>query len=153
MEPITTSAFTMGVLSGIVANYGTDLISAIFKPALKLEPELQKSLDNAQTLNDIEDIFTRAIGVIDASAASGELTINGAFLDAVKGIRFNHADGTVNIGNTSIKSEVLVTGGGANATGRTHITENTTMSSKGTSISLGNGCSIVMTGGASIHQS
>lgn len=153
MEPITTSAFAMGVLSGIVANYGTDFISSIFKSAVELDPELQESLDNAQSLTDIENIFSRAVGVIDANAADGDISVDGALLEAAKGIRFDHANGTVNIGNTSIKSEVLVTGGGTNATGETQITENTVMSSKGISISLGKGCSITMTGGASIRQS
>lgn len=153
MEPITTSVFAMGVFSGIIANYGTDVISKLVKSAVEIKPELQSSLDNAQSLSDIEKIFEEAVGVIDANAGTGTLALSGADLEAVKGIRFDHSGGFVTIGDTKIKSSVLVTGGGAGATGQTHITGNTSLSSHGTSIKVGAGCSIKITGGATIKQS
>ena len=101
---------------------------------------------------DVELVFKEAIGVIDANADKGNITVDGGLLEALRGIRFDHAHGTVNISNTEVKSEVLVTGGSASSTGTTTIKDNTILKTKGTSISVGNGCSITMTGGATITQ-
>ena len=151
MDPITTSIVT-GIASGIFANFSTDAVKHFFTSAVSIKPDLVEKLQSAKTPYDIEKIFHEAIDVIDAAAGSGDITIDGGLLEAVRGIRFDHAHGTVNIAGTTIKSEVLVTGGSSSATGKTVIGGNTQMNSQGTSIKLGEGCSIVMTGGASIKQ-
>ncbi len=151
MDPITTSIIT-GIASGMLANFSTDAVKHFFTAAFSVKPELEEKLKLANTSSDIEAIFREATGVIDAVAGAGNITIDGALLEAMRGIRFDHAHGTVNIAGTTIKSQVLVTGGSASATGKTVIGGNTEMKSQGTSIQLGEGCSIVMTGGASIKQ-
>ena len=151
MEPITTTIVT-SIATGILANFSTDAVKKFFNTAFLIKPELEQELKTARTSNDIEAIFKEAVDVIDASASSGEIRVNGAILEALRGIRFDHEHGTVNISGTRISSKVLVTGGGRNATGKTTIGENTEMKSQGTSIQVGQGCSIVMTGGATIRQ-
>jgi hypothetical protein len=51
-----------------------------------------------------------------------------------------------------IDAPVLVTGGGANATGKTVVEGNTALISAGTSIRVGSGASITLTGDATITQ-
>ena len=151
MDPITTSIVT-GIASGILANFSTDAVKQLFSVAFSAKPELENKLKAAKSTTDIESIFQEAVGVIDANADQGEITIDGGLLEALRGIRFDHAHGKVNIAGTTVSSQVLVTGGAAGSTGQTVIGENTEMKSQGTSIQLGKGCSIVMTGGSSIKQ-
>jgi hypothetical protein len=151
MDPITLSIVT-GIASGILANFSTDAVKHFFTSAFVIKPELEDKLKAASTSSEIEEIFREAVGVIDAAAGTGNISIDGGLLEAIRGIRFDHAHGTVNIAGTTIKSQVLVTGGSASASGKTVIGGNTEMKSQGTSIQLGEGCSIVMTGGASIKQ-
>lgn len=151
MEPITATIVT-SIATGILANFSTDAVKKFFNTAFTIKPELEQRLKEAKTSTDIEAIFKEAVDVIDANASSGEINVNGAILEALRGIRFDHAHGTVSINNTKISSKVLVTGGKGAATGRTTIGGNTEMKSQGTSIQVGQGCSIVMTGGATITQ-
>lgn len=151
MDPITTSIVT-GIASGILANFSTDGVKHFFTSVFSVKPELEKKLKSASTSSDVEEIFREAVGVIDAVVDTGNIKIDGGLLEAIRGIRFDHAHGTVNIAGTTIKSQVLVTGGSASATGKTVIGGNTEMKSQGTSIQLGEGCSIVMTGGSTIKQ-
>lgn len=147
MDPITTS-----VLTSIFANFATDAVKHLFSEAFKARPELQKKLEAAESSYDFEAVFREITGVIDVNAASGAISIDGALLEALRGIRFDHGHGTVHIAGTTLNASVLVTGGGSNSSGKTVIGENTLMKSGGTSISVGTGCSIVMTGGAQIRQ-
>ena len=151
MDSITLSILT-GISSGILANFSTDAIKHLFEQVFKLKPDLEEQLKNAKSSVDIEAIFQEAVGVIDANAANGHIVVDGGLLEALRGIRFDHAHGTVTISGTQIKSDVLQTGGSASSTGKTIIKDNTTMKSKGTSISIGKGASITMTGGATITQ-
>ena len=151
MEPITTTIIT-DIASGILANFSTDAVKHFFTSAFSVKPELENKLQSAKTNTDIEAIFREAVGVIDATAGNGDITIDGALLEALRGIRFDHAHGTVNISGATISSQVLVTGGSSASTGKTVIGGNTEMKSQGTKIKVGNGCSIEMTGGASIKQ-
>jgi hypothetical protein len=151
MDPITLSIIT-GIASGILANFSTDAVKHLFTSAIAVKPELETKIKAVKTSADVEAIFKEAVGVIDAYADQGNITIDGGLLEALRGIRFDHAHGTVKIAGTTIKSEVLVTGGSAGSSGQTVIGGNTSMKSKGTSIELGEGCSITMTGGASITQ-
>jgi hypothetical protein len=151
MDPITTSIVT-GIASGMLANFSTDAVKHFFFEAIKAKPELEARLKSASHPAEIETIFRDAVGVIDASAAHGEIKIDGSLLRALRGIRFDHAHGTVTIAGTTVNSHVLVTGGSSGATGRTVIGGNTSMNSHGTSMEVGNNCSIVITGGASIRQ-
>lgn len=151
VDPITTSVVT-GIASGMLANFSTDAVKQFFSQVFKEKPELEERLIIAKTSDDIEALFKEAVALIDANATTGHINVDGGLLQALRGIRFDHAHGTVSIAGTSISSPVLVTGGGNYASGKTVIGGNTVMKSDGTSIYVGNGCSIVMTGGARIKQ-
>jgi hypothetical protein len=99
-----------------------------------------------------EKVFQEATGVLIAEADRGAIQIDGAILASLRGMKFDHQNGEIKIGNSSLSSKVLVTGGSAGSTGQTTIGENTTLRSRGTAIELGKGASIVMTGGAKIVQ-
>ena len=89
MDPITTSILT-GLASGILTNFSTDIIRDFFSDVFNLEPELENELISAKTSSEIEEVFRKAVGVIDANANNSTINVNGAFLTALRGIRFNH---------------------------------------------------------------
>jgi len=151
MDP-TTAFILTSIASGILGNFSTDAVKAFFSAAFTIKPELEDRLRSAQSSVDFEAIFREAVGVIDANAGSGKIHIDGGLLQAIRGIRFDHQHGTINIAGTTISSAVLVTGGGNGSSGTTVIGGNTIMKSGGTSINVGDGCSIVMTGSSSIKQ-
>lgn len=151
MDPITTSILT-SLGSGILTNFSTDIIRNFFSSVFTLNPELEDELVNAKTYTDIEEVFRKAVGVIDANAHNSTINVNGAFLTAIKGIRFNHADGTVTIQGTEMRVPIIVTGGSSGSKGETLLGEKTTLRSQGTSIEIGKGCSIQISGDARIEQ-
>lgn len=150
MDPIT--AFVSSIAAGMLTNFGTSAVEKLFRTAVKLKPSLESKIAEARSSVDIEQIFQDAIGVIDANAGDGSIDIDSALLSAVRGARFDHAQGIVQIANSIVEAPVLVTGGGIGATGQTTIGGNTSLKSQGTEIKVGKGASIKMTGGASIKQ-
>ena len=58
-----------------------------------------------------ETRIEEAVGVIVARAATGSINIDEATLTALKGIRFDHEHGRIDIGNSAVAASVLVTGG------------------------------------------
>lgn len=127
-------------------------IETAFKYVARKRPDLVAAASAAQNTEQIERIFKEAVGVIIAEAATGRIIVDGAAISALRGVKFDHQHGQVTIGNTQVSAQVLITGGSAGATGKTHIGGNTSLRSQGTSIEVGQGASIVMTGGASIRQ-
>jgi hypothetical protein len=151
MDPIVTSIIT-SVAANYFTQYSYPVVENFFKTAFKHKPELQEKLVTASTPVDIEAVFAEAVDVIDANADQGELAAVNLILEAARGIRFDHSSGTVSISGTTISAPIIVTGGSNGASGQTSITGGTTMKTRGTSISVGKGASITMTGGASIKQ-
>ncbi|XKK18180.1 hypothetical protein HFP66_15840 [Bacillus sp. A17A.1] len=151
MGPITTS-----VVTSIAVNYFTGftepLVRKFFATTFQYKPELEARLLEAKTSRDIEAVFQEAIDVIDLKANQGEIEIFGGLVQAIKGVRFDHVNGLVHINGTTISSEIIVTGGSVNSTGTTLIQEGSLLKTQGTSISVGNGCSIRITGNAQIRQ-
>lgn len=152
MDAATAAALT-NIACGVLANFSTDAVKAFFSKAIGFKPSLEQAIQQARTSKEIELIFKEAVGVIDASAGTGSIGIDRALIEAIRGIRFDHEHGVVHISGSTIQAPVLVTGGGITATGKTTVGGNTILKSEGTSISVGSGCSIVMTGGAKITQS
>lgn len=147
------ASIIMNIATGYFVNFSPDLIKKTFEKIFLKKPELAQKLKEAKTINDIEEVFEEAIEVIDLYANTGEISIDGGLIEAIRGVRFNHDNGFVSIKNTTIQSNVLVTGGNSNSTGKTVISNQTEMKSKGTSISIGKGCSIIISGNAQIKQS
>lgn len=130
-------------------------VEAAFRYVAKKRPDLEaaaKKAAEAKNNQEISKIFEEAIGVIVADAASGAIQLDGATVTALRGVKFDHQNGTVTIENTKVSAAVLVTGGSAGATGKTTVGGNTKLSSQGTSIDVGPGASITITGGAIIKQ-
>jgi hypothetical protein len=150
MDPVTL--FATSVAGSMLANFGTAAVERFFRKAAELKPSLKAEIQSAQTSQDLERIFSEAVGVIDANAGTGSVDIDGALLEAIRGARFDHAHGTVDIANSRVSAPVLVTGGGIGATGQTLVGGNTSLKSQGTEIKVGKGASIKITGNASIKQ-
>lgn len=151
MGPVSTS-----IVTSIAVNYFTGftepLVRKFFATAFQYNPELESRLIESKTSRDIEAVFQEAIDVIDLKANQGEIEIFGGLVQAIKGVRFDHVDGLVHINGTTIASDIIVTGGSVNSTGTTLIQEGSQLKTQGTSISVGNGCSIRITGNAQIRQ-
>ena len=148
----TVTAFVTNIAAGILANFAADSIKALFRTAVDLRPAIAEKMQTATSTQDVEQIFREALGVIDAQAGTGAISIDGALLTALRGIRFDHAHGTVSIGNTTVKAPVLVTGGQSGATGTTTVEGDTRLKSHGTQIEVGKGAQIKITGNAQIKQ-
>ena len=143
------------VLTGALSNLTSDAVKAIIAKLANKHPEIEQQFSLLKTplpLDKIDKLFSQMEGAIQAAAAAGEIHLNGTELHALSGIKFDHESGRVLIHGAKIEASILVTGGGANATGKTVISGNTTMSSKGTSVKMTGGAQIVITGGARIIQ-
>ncbi len=108
---------------------------------------------NAASHGDFERVFREAVGVVDAAAGSGSIAVDSAFLSAVRGIRFDHQHGTVTIQGTTMMAPLIQAGGTTGSRGVTRLGANTALNSGGTSTQIGEGCSITISGDASIRQS
>jgi len=151
MEPIT-SQIIASIAASYLAHFSAPVVERFFRRVSQLKPDLENRLRSARTTKDIEGIFREAIGVIDANAGTGTIEVDKALVEAIRGIRFDHAAGLVTIAGSTISAPVLVTGGGDGATGQTDIGGNTELKSKGTSIRVGKNASIRIKGNAQIKQ-
>ena len=146
---------TLGIVTSIAGSYfvrfSSKAFESLFEKVFQRKPELATNLQAAQSTQDIEAVFQEAVGVIDAQAGEGTIEVDGALLDAIRGIRFDHQAGLVVIADSTISAPVLVTGGGADATGQTDVTGDFELKSAGTSIK-GKNAAIIITGNANIKQ-
>lgn len=149
-------SLTVQILTSLATSYFTaftsDAVKNFFTTAFRLKPSLEKDLQNATTSEALEEVFAEATGVIDANASSGAIAVDGALLEAVRGICFDHSHGKVTIRESILAAAVIVTGGSACSSGQTSIGGHTELHSKGTSIKVEKGASIKMSGGANIKQ-
>jgi hypothetical protein len=151
MDPITVQIITSLATSYFV-QFTAPTVEKFFRTVFKLKPSLENRLRSARTTKDIEHVFREAVGVIDANAGIGSIEVDSSLLEAIRGIRFNHANGVVTIMGSTITAPVLVTGGEEEAKGQTDIS-GTELKSKGTSIKVGKNASIKMKGNGKIIQS
>ena len=144
------------VLLGMAANaaYGLSKAgaSAIYDAVKTGRPDLIEKADIAVATGDDTALKDALAGALEVAAASGRVRIDGALLQATRLATFDHQGGQIHIGRTVISAPTLVTGGAQGATGQTTISGGTSMLSAGTSIEVGHGASIQITGGASIRQ-
>jgi hypothetical protein len=89
-------------------------LTSLFQDVAKQRPDLERAGKNAMVSGNVreaEHVFEEAVGVIVACAATGSINIDEATLTALKGIRFDHEQGRIDIGNSTVAADVLVTGG------------------------------------------
>ena len=151
MDPITAQIIA-SLGSSYFVHFTAPIVERFFSTIFRLKPDLENRLRSAVTTEDIDQIFREAIGIIDANAGVGTIEVDRALVEAIRGIRFDHASGIVTISGSTISAPVLVTGGGSGATGQTDIGGGTEMKSKGTSIKIGENASIKISGNAQIKQ-
>lgn len=149
MDPITASIVT-GLATSYFVEFTAPTVKDFFAKAIALRPQLEDKLQAARTPVDFEAVFREATGVIDAAAGSGSIRVDGAFLTAMRGIRFDHQNGIVAIAGSVVKAQILQTGG--SGLGQTTVGGGTSLQSQGTRIDIGHGAAIVISGNASIRQ-
>jgi len=142
--------FLIGLASGVSANAITTGAAAAFRRVLGARPDLERRLAAPTSPADFQGALGELSGALEVLAGSGAISIDGAVITALRSARFDHQHGTVQIGNTVVSAPVLETG--VTGTGRTTIGGNTELRSGGTSIQIGNGASIVISGNAGIKQ-
>lgn len=151
MDPIVSD-----ILTSLAVNYFSSFsetkVKDFFNKAIKEKPEIEDQLKHAKSSYDFEEIFKEATGVIALNANDDEIKVFGGLLEALRGIKFDHGDGKVEIQGSVLNAPVLVTGGTVKSSGSTFIGENTELKSSGTSITLGKGSSISLDGNSSISQ-
>ena len=143
--------FLVSFAAGIGVNATTAAISAAFQKVFSSRPDLENRLGHPVSPADFERALAEASGVLEALAGSGSISIDGALITALRSARFDHQNGSIRIGNTTISSPLLHTGGSGK--GQTVIEGNTELRSKGTGISVGKGAGIIISGNAGIKQS
>jgi hypothetical protein len=121
-------------------------LHAALKRVFAQRPDLE-----TQLRTDPAGALAKAAGVIEATAGTGEMSISGAEIMALRAARFDHQNGAVLIGSTSIQAPFVQFGG--TGSGQTTITGGTESRSRGTSIKVGGNASIKIKGNASIKQS
>lgn len=150
MDPITAN-FIVSVCGGILANYSTEAIKRFFGKATELDPSLEPKIQQMRSYADVDEVFRQAVGVIDANAGTGLIDVDAALLTAIRGIRFDHAQGTVTIDGSTITGPVIQFGGNTGSTGQTTITD-TESKTAGTSIKVSGDAQIRISGNARIRQ-
>jgi hypothetical protein len=141
----------IGLGVGVGANITTATASGIFRKVFGQRPDLEKRLAQPSSPSDLEGALSELSGVLQALAGSGAITIDGAFVTALRSAHFDHQNGRIHIGNAVISAPYLQTGG--TGTGQTVVSGNTELKTQGTSIKVGQGASITITGNAGIKQS
>ena len=143
--------FLISFSSGLAANLSTDVLKNAYQSVFTARPDLERRITQPSSGTDLQAALGEVAGTLEALAGNGSISIDGAVLRALRSATFDHQDGSVRIGNARISAPLLTTGG--TGRGTTTIGGNTELRSGGTSIQIGTGASIVMTGGAQIKQS
>ena len=103
------------------------VINCIFKENSDLNKRTSEAL-NAKSEKLLNEVASDILNEIKIAAKSGKVSIDGAVLDALNKISINHQNGLIEINNTTISSDTLVTGGlSANSSGTTIVGGNTTL--------------------------
>jgi len=149
MDP-TTIQILMSLATNYFSQFTAPTIQNFFKKVFQTRPALEIDLKNAKTNEDFEKVFHEAVGIIDAQAGTGSIEVDQGFLEALRGIRFDHQDGFVTIAESRIHAPLLQTGG--TGIGQTEI-NGSVLRSQGTQMSIGKNAKIKISGNAQIRQS
>ncbi|MFA6033130.1 MAG: hypothetical protein WC889_09550 [Myxococcota bacterium] len=142
--------FLISFGASVGANISTAAIAAIAQKIFRSRPDIERRLSQPTSSQDFESALGELAGALEVFAGTGAISIDGAFVSALRLAHFDHQNGTVIIGNARVTAPVLLTGG--SGSGQTVIGGNTELSSAGTKIQVGQTASIVITGNAGIKQ-
>jgi hypothetical protein len=142
--------FLISFFAGIGANLSTNAIQNIFQKVFSRRPDIQQRLLRPASPEDFTAALGEIPGVLEALAGTGSIIIDGGIIEAFRVAHFDHQSGLISFNNTSVRAPFIQTGGNGN--GQTIIGSNTELRSAGTSIQVGNGASIVISGNAGITQ-
>ncbi|TRX25544.1 hypothetical protein FNW25_08915 [Flavobacterium franklandianum] len=144
---------TLEIIQGLVSGYFVELTTPVLKnwltSAFTSQPELAEKFKNAKTSQEFEAATEELTSVIEALAGEGKIEVDQATIEAIKGITFDHQQGTVTIMGSTLKAQNISLGG--TGSGITTLT-NTISQTPGTRIELKGGAQIIMTGNARIDQ-
>jgi hypothetical protein len=147
----TLVSFMAAAAAETVGSLSADSIKGLLTRVFWRRPDLQGRLERLSSPTDFEEALHEAAGELNALAGSGEIHVDGAFIEALGQAHFDHQRGVVRIGNSVVNAPILVTGG--SGPGTTAIGDHSELRSKGTRITLQGNASIQMKGDANIKQS
>ena len=139
----------------VVGSSAYDGIKAVAKKLAQMRPELEQEARQSIQSNDasrIQSVFEQVKQSLVFAADTGQIEIDGAVLNAVNQASFHHGDGFISFKNGSIEAGRISIGDQKGGSGKTVLGENMVSKSAGTSIQIGSGASIVVSGNASIQQ-
>lgn len=143
--------FLISFGAGVGANISSSAIVAAAQKIFSSHPDIEHRLSKPKSSAEFMSAINELAGALEVCAGAGSVSIDGAFITALRSANFDHQNGSVVIGNTRISAPLLQSGG--TGAGHTFIGGNTELKSAGTSIRIGGGASITITGNASIRQS
>lgn len=141
-------AFIFSVLAGVCGHLATDAVKKI----VKLVTADRAFIARLTTLEEVEakHAVLNELQSILIKANNGEIAVDGASLISLKQVASDHCDGKISMGNTAVYGNSIEVGG--TGSGTTEIQGGTNLSTPGTQISVGAGCSIRISGNAGIKQ-
>lgn len=149
MDPNAVS-FLTSLAAGVGANLASAATIAAFRKILRSRPDIESRLLRPASPEDFQAALRDLGGELEFFAGTGAITIDKALITALRSAHFDHQQGMVAIGNARVSAPVVEMGG--SGTGQTVISSNTELCSAGTSIKVGDGASIIVTGNAKIKQ-
>jgi len=124
-----------------------------YKKLKEEKPNIVEALSDDSVLDNDENRNKYIKSIMEFLSGYGIIDIDGAEINSLSNTTFNHETGEINISGTIVNAKSIITGGGNGSTGKTTIKENSQFNTNGTSIKVGTGCSIKISGNAQIRQS
>lgn len=144
---------TLNMIQSLLSGYFVDLTAPALKgwliSAFKAKPSLAEKFKNAKTPSEFEEATEEFTSTIEALAGEGKIELDKATIESIKGIKFDHQQGTIIIKGSTLQAKDISLGG--SGSGITRLT-NTTSQTTGTRIEIGGGAQIIISGNATIRQ-
>lgn len=137
------------ILMGLGINASYDVIKKLAALLLKDQP-FRKRLETVTTLEEAESLVRQKLYGIYLEAKNGNAVIDGATISAAGEFFATHQNGCLDIQHSNIQTDgAIIRGTGA---GRSSIHDEVSISVRGgSSIQLGQGASMILTGNAGIE--
>ena len=117
------------------------------RDVLRSHPEIAGHLASR---DDFERGMDELAGQLEALAGTGRIAIDRAVIVALRSARFDHQDGTIHIGNSTVEAPTIIIGGGERGAGHTRVDGTSSLRASGAGIETEQGASVTVEGNASI---